>query len=316
MNKTHKWTFGDNMQTEYIKNKTIPIALATDERYLAPTLVAVRSIALTSNNIFNYKIFVFSEKKLNYFAKKGLLSTVKKHRNIQIEFLPVGEKLGSLKISLDGPVKGVTTTTYLRFFLPDLLPNIKKIIYLDADTVVLGDIAELFNIELGECFVGGVRDIIGQENKKERCSELNIPDIDHYINAGVLLMDLDKFRRKNLSNKMLCAAQNKSYSYNDQDIINSICYGSILCIAYKFNVIVDYLNNPSTISEKLNIDYLKETVKPTIMHYAGRTKPWYFPKEKWSLFWWDIINTLNAQTKIFFKLYMNRLTKNRHSNYV
>ena len=112
-------------------NKIIPIALATDERYLAPTLVAVRSIALTSNGINNYRIFILSEKKLGYFVERSLLSVVNEYNNIQITFLTVGDKLGSLKLSLEGPVKGVTATTYLRFLLPDLLPDVPKIIYLD-----------------------------------------------------------------------------------------------------------------------------------------------------------------------------------------
>lgn len=292
-------------------NKIIPIALATDERYLAPTLVAVRSIALTSNDIYNYKIFILSEKKLGFFAERSLLSVVNKHNNIQIAFLTVGEKLGSLKLSLEGPVKGVTATTYLRFLLPDLLPDIQKIIYLDVDTVVLSDIAELFDVELGKCYIGGVRDIVGWENKKERCAELNVPDIDHYVNAGVLLMDLDGFRRDNLSDTLLCTARKKTYPYNDQDIINSICYGRIFCIPHKFNVVVDYLNNPMNISKELNIDYLKETEKPIILHYAGRTKPWYLPNDECSLFWWGIVNSFNIQTKLPFKLYMNRLFRRK-----
>lgn len=295
------------MQKENKNNKIISIALATDERYIAPTLVAVRSIVLSSKDIFDYEIFILSEKKLGYFAEKSLLSVANRCKNIEIVFITVGEKLGTIKLSLEGPVKGVTSTTYLRFLLPNVLPYIQKIIYIDVDVVVLSDIAELFDVELGECCVGAIRDVAGLQNKIQRCAELSIPDMDYYVNAGVLLMDLDKFRRYNLSDKMLYVASQKTFPYNDQDIINSICYGSILCISYRYNVIIDYLKEPTNISREFNIDYRKETEKPMILHYAGRTKPWYFPKDKWSLYWWSIVKTFNILTSIMFKIYIKRL---------
>lgn len=294
--------------TEYRQSETVYIALATDARYIAPTMITVRSIALCSNKDRHYEIVILSEKKLSMISRSCLKSTVKEYPNIRIVFLDVGEKTKGLKLAVNGPVKGVTKTTYLRFLLPDLLGNIQKIIYMDVDTAVLGDIAQLFDFSLNGAWIGGVRDIAGSEDKAKRCAELGIPDIDHYINAGVLLIDLEQFRKENLSDAMMNAAAEKTYAYNDQDIINMICYGKICFLPYACNAIVDYLNHPEMISEVLNIDYLKETENPLILHYAGKTKPWYDPKGRWSFYWWKTAETLTPAAKLIFRIYMHSLT--------
>ena len=294
------------MKTE-VKNKTISIALATDERYLAPTLVVIHSLVKRSKELFNYDIYILSEEKLSFPAERCLHSAAGKHKNVKIKLITVGKRLNSLKLSSNGPIKGVTATTYLRFLLPELLPGIQRILYMDVDTVVLGDVAEIFNLETGDCCVAGVRDIAGFQNKTERCAELNIPDLDHYINAGVLLMDLETFRKDRLSDIMITAANKKAYTYNDQDIINSVCYNRIFCIPFRCNAIVDYLNHPEVISKEMGNDYLTETAEPIILHYAGRSKPWYFPENKWSSFWWEVVKSFNMATRVMFRIYLNRL---------
>ena len=294
--------------TQQRQSETVYIALATDARYIAPTMITIRSIAQNSGKDRRYEIVILSEKKLSMIARSWLKSTVKEYPNIRIVFLDVGEKTKGLKLAVNGPVKGVTKTTYLRFLLPDLLSDIKKIIYMDVDTAVLGDIAQLFDFSLNGAWIGGVRDIAGWEDKAKRCAELGIPDIDHYINAGVLLIDLEQFRKENLSDAMMNAAAEKTYAYNDQDIINMICYVKICFLPYACNAIVEYLNHPEMISEVLNIDYSKETENPLILHYAGKTKPWYDPKGSWSLYWRKTAETLPSGTKLIFRIYMHSLT--------
>ena len=300
---------------EYDHDRTIvSVALATDKNYFAPTLVAIKSIVLTSSENHNYRIYILSDSPVNNLEKNIYLSTIKNNENFEIFFITVGDRVGSVKLSENGPTKGITQATYFRFLLPDLLGNIDKIVYMDADTVVLDDIANIYIHDIQECYVGGVRDIAGYQNKDARCQELNVENLDQYINAGVLLMNLDKLRNDNLSEKMLKLAAEKSFPYNDQDIINSICYGRIKCLPFDCNVIVDYLEKPKEISEVLNIDYTKEAKEPIILHYAGRAKPWYSSKGHFTHCWWDVVDSFGWYIKLLIKYGARKLKKRSWKN--
>ena len=101
--------------------RTISVAFATDDNYLAPTLVAVKSIALHATNGYGYAIYILSDHPLGAINKKMFLSAVKNFGNVTITFIAVGHKLGSVRLSETGPAKGITAATYFRFLLPDLL---------------------------------------------------------------------------------------------------------------------------------------------------------------------------------------------------
>lgn len=291
-------------------DKTIvSIALATDKNYYAPILVAIKSIVLNSSENYDYRIYILSDSAVNIFQKNIYLSTIENKVNFKMFFIAVGDQVGSVRLSEKGPTKGITQATYYRFLLPNLLKNTSKIVYMDADTVVLDDIAHIYSNDIGDCYVGGVRDIVGYQDKKTRCQELNIDNLEQYINAGVLLMNLDEFRKNNLSEEMLKLAAEKSFPYNDQDIINSICYGRIKCLPLKCNVIIDYLEKPNEISKVLNIDYAKEAKEPIILHYAGRTKPWYSNKGQFTHYWWDVVNSFRLHIKLLIKYGARKLKK-------
>lgn len=295
---------------EYDHNRTIvSIALATDKNYFAPTLVAIKSIVLNSSENYGYRIYILSDSVVNNFQRNIYLSTIENKVNFKMFFITAGDQIGSVRLSKNGPTKGITQATYYRFLLPNLLKNTSKIVYMDADTVVLDDIAHIYSNDIGDCYVGGVRDIVGYQDEKTRCQELNIDNLEQYINAGVLLMNLDKLRNDNLSKKMLKLAAEKSFPYNDQDIINSICYGRIKRLPFDCNVIIDYLEKPSEISEVLNIDYTKETKEPIILHYAGRAKPWYSSKGRFAHCWWDVVDSFSWYIKLLIKYGARKLKK-------
>lgn len=287
--------------------KLISIALATDSNYYAPTLVAVKSIVINTSDSNNYAIYILSEQPLSRFEKWLILSATCKKKNISCIFIHVGQQIGTLKLSNNGSTKGITQATYFRFLLPNLLKHTDKILYMDADAIALDDIAKIFSFTMENTYVGGVRDIVGYLDKENRCEELNIDSLDQYVNAGVLLMNLDEMRKNQLSEKMLAMAKKRSFSYNDQDIINSVCYGKIKCLPCKCNVIVDYLKEPAQISSVLQLDYTKETKNPFIMHYAGRSKPWYSKKDQYSHLWWQVVDSFNCYVALFIKYRIRKL---------
>ena len=88
-------------------------------------------------------------------------------------------------------------TTYFRLFIASLYPQYNKAIYLDSDIVVLHDVAELFNIDIGNNLVGAVPDDIIQKNEvfQEYVEKVvGVSSYKNYFNAGVLVMNLEELR--------------------------------------------------------------------------------------------------------------------------
>ena len=97
------------------------------------------------------------------------------------------------------------TAKWIKIFLPKLLPHYSKVIYLDVDTLVKCDIAELWNMDLDGKAVGGVTDMATHHIdslKEEHMKKIfHCDNIDDYINLGVIVMDIDMLRKFNLSKK-------------------------------------------------------------------------------------------------------------------
>lgn len=181
----------------------------------------------------------------------------------------------------------ITRPTYFRLLLPDLLEE-DKCIYLDTDTIVLLDLARMYNIDMGDCYVAGVRHPgVVVPCSHEFCKNIGIPSADQYINAGVLLMNLEKLRHDGMVKKFL-----ELISWNmpmqDQDIINNACYGKILRIPFKYNVL-------TKLSDVCSVDYkntyseteLREAWnRPAIIHYADLNKPWNSGGCAFADYWW------------------------------
>lgn len=136
-----------------------------------------------------------------------------------------------------------------RLFLPYIIPS-EKVLYLDSDLIILSNIVELYNIDLGNNLLAGAIDI-GLKPEYKEFIGLNRDDL--YVNSGVLLMNLKKIREDNLFFKMI-ELSNTLLSYApDQDILNKTCNKKIKIIDNKYN---------SSISTGFS-DEIK------ILHYTG-----------------------------------------------
>ncbi len=166
---------------------------------------------------------------------------------------------------------------YFRFELPRLLKGVDRCIYLDGDLVVLGDVQDLFDSDLGGLPIGAIEEPYGYLNN---CERLGIPPENSYFNSGVLVLDLDEWRQADIS-KALFAWANEHVDlikYVDQDVFNGLLNGNWKPLDLKWNV--TYLLKDSAeprfkFYDKVAIDNAKE--KPALVHFAGyKTKPWNY----------------------------------------
>lgn len=172
--------------------------------------------------------------------------------------------------------------TYARLFLPDLLPNEEKVLYLDCDTLIVDDIWELWNTDVSNYYLAGVKDTIGSPHR----IKLALSEDDIYINAGVILINLRRWREEGIRERVLEFVDlNKTeITLPDQDGINKVCNGGILTIDARYNVLSPmYLMPYASIIRYFSLSdyYSKEEIRaakrnPCIIHYTGYPdrRPW------------------------------------------
>lgn len=286
---------------------TIPLVFAADNNYAIPMYVAMASAFASAkpNTIYDVHLLLSGD-----FSPENIerLETIKEtYPRHQITTYNMKNQYDDVEMKIEH----ITAATYYRLKLPSLLSNINKCIYLDVDLIVNQDLSELFRINIDDKYIAGVR-AAGyywpEHHVKNRLEKLEIPSIDQYVNAGVLMMNLAKMRKNNLENGFEQLIKNQ-YQSQDQDILNKACYGMIRIIPPKYNAMVKYHlldDNAYKESKALQLSYaLKEWNQgrnnPVIIHYADRIKPWDDIGVEYADRWWDIASKLPFFKDIFEK---------------
>ena len=179
----------------------------------------------------------------------------------RVEFLSVGNEPFE---RFANNIAHITRHTYYRFLIPELLPDTARALYLDADLVVDGDLSELWRMPLGGALCAGVRDLyVERLGYKPR---IGLTPDDLYVNAGVLLMDLDAMRREGATALLMRTAAERSagFEFQDQDVLNVALRGRIREVPAKWN----YASDNAAAGRNAAAE------KPVIVHYTGRVKPW------------------------------------------
>ena len=161
----------------------------------------------------------------------------------------------------NGVCKNVTIPTLYRLMLPSLLPEVKRVLYLDCDLIVLKSLSEFYYTELKENqYAACIEDLGAYLHMVRMGFEEN--EENFYFNAGVCLFNLEKLRENNIEEKFLNYLKTnwKHLSYSDQDVLNAVLLGHVKKMERKYNFLTPNL-------------YFSNDLKPAIAHFAG-IKPW------------------------------------------
>ena len=138
-----------------------------------------------------------------------------------------------------------TYMTLMRNVLSKILPDEDRVLYLDVDTIVDGDISDLFSMNMdGFCYAG--------VKEPGKCR-----DIFTYVNAGVLVCNLKYIRELGRDDEMIELLNRHKFQWPDQEVLNLICQGRIKPIGSEYNS-----NN-----------FVEKCYMPKIIHYAS-VKDW------------------------------------------
>lgn len=183
-----------------------------------------------------------------------------KYKNFTVQKVNVASTLIN---TLPLNISYISIETYYRYLIADLLPDLDKILYLDADLIIDKNISDFYNTDLGNYYLAGAEGLYVTESGHK--PNIGLTDNDTYINAGVLLMNLKQMRQNKLGSKLLEATQElqNKIKYQDQDIINIVCKEKILTADSIYN-----FTQHNILREKNKIKAAR------IIHYTGRKKPW------------------------------------------
>lgn len=253
--------------------EVIPIFFAVDDGYIPFLAVTLESLIDNSSEQYYYSIKILhtniseeNKKKINRY----------KRENIDIEFVDLNYYIEKVKDKLYTR-DYYTKTTYFRLFIPDLYPQYARALYLDSDITIMGDVADLYNVDIGNNLVAGVPD--GAVQTIEAFQEyvekvVGVRDYHEYFNAGILVMNLSELRKFKFQQKFLYLLETIKFAVaQDQDYLNRLCKGRVK--------IVDNVWNVMPMKE---LGIASEDVK--IIHFNLNYKPWHYDDILYQEFFW------------------------------
>lgn len=247
------------MKCGYMDYMKIDVAISIDDDYAKYCATTIRSILDNKNEADEIFFHILhgdvSDEKL---AKLALFPNTKLYKLDEGEYSPYVRREKHVGF----------TPMFYRLKLASILKDVKKVIYLDCDIVVLKSLSELNSIDISDYPIAAVP--YPAKFHKENFDRLGLPRVqgDFYFNSGVVCMNLEKIRKENIENKFFEYLKENSQiiQFADQDTLNVVLQGKCLALDSKFNYGPDpkYHNKKfcKTLSKDINI-----------LHFAG-AKPW------------------------------------------
>lgn len=236
----------------------IEICFSADANYAPYMGVGIYSILRNSAREDKFRFYILDGGIRS--ETKEEIASLKKIKAFEINYYRVNkDRFKGLKTAQDY----ISLATFYRFLIPEIFPESDRILYLDSDLMVLNSISGLFDSDLEGYACAGVADSIVSSKHKEKILGPFLKE--KYINAGVLLINCQYWRRHNAIEALFNYVIKEKPLFNDQDAINYIFRGKIKIFPYQFNVMTGDFIQFGRIMDKSGI---------IIRHFSDKDKPW------------------------------------------
>lgn len=289
--------------------RVISLAFICDDSFVMQTATAVTSCTVNKKPDSVYKIFIITS---NVSAKNLELLNKLSRKNCHITIIEGNtKKLEGLHNFRQGGYLSATEAALLKFELPEILPELEKVIYLDGDIIVKKDLSELFDTDLENNYVAAAHDTGKIYFKHEY-----VKKYPQYFNSGVMLLNLKKMREDNITQKLIQTKKAENdQNLMDQNIFNIVFADKIKIIDIRWNFLCINLlraKNKWTISDINNLfnsnykDFEDIKNKAVIFHYSSKDKPWKYSDIPFANLWFSYYKKSPFKN---FKLKRKTLTK-------
>jgi lipopolysaccharide biosynthesis glycosyltransferase len=270
-------------------NKAESIAIVTggDDTFAMPMAVTLYSALANLERGRRVSLYIIDGGISERHRQKLIAALNVEHVDARIEWLkPDWTRLEGV------PVAGawLTQTTYFRLFVPELLPEeCERALYLDSDLVVESDVGRLWEQDLRDVRACGAPNYFSPivAWKKEALlmsTVFGLAPETPLCNAGVLLMNLKRWREEQLGPKALKLAREFSLPESDQDAINIVVDGQWGVLDARWNVQLSaverygrFLKTSLGITDQEVEQTCAELIRGSrILHFTWQIKPWHF----------------------------------------
>lgn len=257
-------------------NGIMEVVFVTDENYALPTGVAITSLKENRNITSRYNVHVLGvnikPETMNRFC-----SMSDKHFSVDVK--PIEDFFDFS--SIESNTRHVSRAAIFKFIIPQIFPELPKILYLDADVLVMRDLKSLFFTDIDEYYLAAVKDM-------RAIVEVNINETlglerNYYFNSGVMLLNLTKMRNDNIADKLIEYRKNGVNIFQDQDAFNVIMGCKLKLLPLKYNDMITMYNKERPFSKAEIAEYYGISVgqiktyhlyNTVILHLTDIGKPW------------------------------------------
>lgn len=291
----------------------VPVVFAADDNYVPQLTTTVYSAMKNADPHYFYDVTVL-QRNIAWDKQERLRGFFKQFPNMNLRFTNVDRELAGYDLSTNNA--HISVETYYRFLIQKVLPFYDKVLYLDSDIIINGDIAKLYNIDLQGKMLGAIRDIDFLANLNVKHGKrmgyaqtvLKMKNPYDYFQAGVLVLNTKAMREHYTIKQWLTYASNPDFIYNDQDVLNAHCEGNVLYLPWEWNVVHDCGGRVGNLFTQAPNDiydaYMKSRSNPQIIHYAGFQKPWTDPDCDFASIYWRY-----ARETPFYERLLKRVVK-------
>ena len=241
----------------------IPIFYALDERFMKYGIVSLYSLRENAASGNTYRIYFLHTDVTD--ESRAKVKNLLERPDFEIYFENVSDYLESIAHKF--PLRDYySKTTYFRLFIADMHPEYDKAIYVDSDTIIQGDMSDLYDIDvkgfiLGACHEQAMVQVNEYGAYVEKCLGL---DRNLYFNAGLLLINCVEFRQRNVLDRFIQTLQvYDCVVTQDEDYLNLLCKDHVKFLDQRWNTEIFG-----------TIPYPIEEAK--ILHYIMFNKPWHY----------------------------------------
>ena len=242
--------------------RRIPIFYACDDNFVKYTIVSLNSMIKNASKKEKYEIYVLHT-YITDVMKNKLLEL--QNENFKITFCDVTSHLESIYDRL--PIRDYySKTTYYRLFIAEMFPEYEKAIYIDSDTVVQGDISELYAIDIGDNYLGACHEqAMVQVDAFGTYAEQVVGVSRHnFFNAGMIVINCEQFREHAVLDRFIEYLHDYNFVVTqDEDYLNLICKDRVYWLDQRWNT--EIFGEIAYPIEEANI-----------LHYIMTSKPWHY----------------------------------------
>jgi lipopolysaccharide biosynthesis glycosyltransferase len=259
--------------------ETIAIVCALDNSYVMPMASMVASLLHNLASDQSVQLFII-DGGIQPQQKSRFTRSLDETRCQVNWMLPQPELLRRVeRMTVSGHI---ALSAYYRILIPELLPEVvEKVIYLDCDLIVLGNLKELWDLDLQSSYLLAAQDTgvqyVSSDNGLMNYRELRIPPETKYFNSGVLVINLKQWRQDNICWEIVAYIENNisRIRWHDQDALNAVLFDHWQELPPWWNQIPAIYDFQSWQESPFPQDVYEHTLhQPDIVHFATSRKPW------------------------------------------